>query len=421
MGGAPGTELENRWVPQMPFIRLLHSGNTMIAVFYIVSGFSLSIKPVALIREQNWEKLLFCLASSTWRRAGRLYLPCLVITLVAGALGTQLGLYEFAREAMKDKLSVPGWTDPQPERFPSLGLQLADWFWHMSAWARPFVIERAYVKYDNHLWTIPVEYRCSLMLFATILGLARMRVSVRICSQIALILYCAFGNSKWEMVLFYVGFLFAELDAIKLDRYSRLKNLQLLQSQPHWTLARIAWLFVAVFGMFLMSSPDLYYSTTPGYVTLHSMVPLHVRDRERYVPIFGSILFMMSVLNVAQLRRLFSTSVARYLGRVSFMLYVVQHPMNQIFGYRIVLGIRHLMGGLEDGFIHKEVAFFVALAVYTPICLLIADVLTKTVDAKCLDFMRWAEGKCSALISEGRGNGREIEQRDIGLSLRSPV
>jgi hypothetical protein len=53
---------------QLPILRLLFNGQAAVTVFYVLSGYVLSYKPLKLIHAHDWEKLQGCLASSIFRR-----------------------------------------------------------------------------------------------------------------------------------------------------------------------------------------------------------------------------------------------------------------------------------------------------------------------------------------------------------------
>jgi hypothetical protein len=60
---------------QLPIIRLLYNGQAAIAVFFVLSGYVLSYKPLKLMHTREFENLQQCLASSIFRRWLRLFLP----------------------------------------------------------------------------------------------------------------------------------------------------------------------------------------------------------------------------------------------------------------------------------------------------------------------------------------------------------
>jgi peptidoglycan/LPS O-acetylase OafA/YrhL len=80
----------NYYVLQLPFIRLLYGGSSMVAMFFIVSGYVLSFKPLQNARLAQWNDLYLQLSSSVLRRTARLLIPSLLVsgtTMVFAQLG----------------------------------------------------------------------------------------------------------------------------------------------------------------------------------------------------------------------------------------------------------------------------------------------------------------------------------------------
>jgi hypothetical protein len=67
---------------QLPWVRLFLAGHPMVAIFFVVSGFSLSYGPLKRIRANDFSGLASSLSSSVLRRPFRLYLPCIPVTFV---------------------------------------------------------------------------------------------------------------------------------------------------------------------------------------------------------------------------------------------------------------------------------------------------------------------------------------------------
>jgi hypothetical protein len=74
------------WFLQLPFIRIVYSGRFMVGLFFVLSGYVLSYRPLQLIRDSNTSALLDSLASSIFRRAMRLFLPIIPSTFVVMVL-----------------------------------------------------------------------------------------------------------------------------------------------------------------------------------------------------------------------------------------------------------------------------------------------------------------------------------------------
>ena len=143
---ASGATEQDNWIVQMPFIRIFYSGPSMVAVFFVVSGFSLSHKPLKLIRAENTSKILENLASSIFRRIIRLWLPVAIITSIE-MVAVYWGFYDQA----------PSYRHaPKGQTFSD---QFHHWVAITLAEVDPFrstnMAELHSSIYDPNLWTIP--------------------------------------------------------------------------------------------------------------------------------------------------------------------------------------------------------------------------------------------------------------------------
>jgi peptidoglycan/LPS O-acetylase OafA/YrhL len=156
-----GAEGRNHEFLKLPFVRFIYNGAAMVAIFFVVSGYALSYKPVRQMRNAEWEPLMQTFSSSVFRRAARLYLPCLASTLMIVAL-VRFGLYEWTREFASDPVRLPGNHEHHPWRYNTLSEQLYVWFSKMCSFMNPFTLEikvgDAAIDIDGHLWTVCVEY-----------------------------------------------------------------------------------------------------------------------------------------------------------------------------------------------------------------------------------------------------------------------
>ncbi len=169
----------NRSLAKLSLIRHLQSGPTFL-IFFLVSGFVLAYKPTKLIRKGGCNTFIRAIVSSVFRRAIRLFLPP-VITMFCVALTVHFILYKTSYEKM------PGTLPRHPERFDSLLFQLKDWgrfvlvdLTHPWSWKSPKS------EYDLHLWTIPIQFRASMIVFVVLIGLARTRSQIRTISLLIL-------------------------------------------------------------------------------------------------------------------------------------------------------------------------------------------------------------------------------------------
>ncbi|KAJ9481727.1 hypothetical protein VN97_g11740 [Penicillium thymicola] len=143
---------------QFPILRLIYSGFPMVAIFFVVSGYVISYKPV---RDPQGGRLLVTVGSPAFRRGIRLFVPPIVSTFLV-MLAVQCNLYDTAGH-------------PGLQRFDSFGGQFHYWSQFvrlelLSLWSWDDSIS---YRYDPNLWTITPEFQRSMLLLLSHLLLAR--------------------------------------------------------------------------------------------------------------------------------------------------------------------------------------------------------------------------------------------------------
>ncbi|PNS19502.1 LEC14B protein [Sphaceloma murrayae] len=370
---------------QLPIIRLLTDGDPMVVIFFIVSGYSLSLKPVTLMRKgaAAHAKLLTSLASSVVRRPIRLLVPIICSTLIV-VFAVVLGLYShaarFASESEKFHRYFKGWAfEATPKVAESLNLQMEDWFYSMYDlldFSTHFHWTMS--RYDIHLWTIPVEFRCSLMLFITQLGTSQMSANSRLVTLTSFVILALTWGDMWEMALFWAGMLLCELD---------------MTHPPSGSPGplRKRWIFALFVSLYLLSMPMVWAPYTPFYAPL---TWLHVRglrgsEQSRFWQCLGAGLLMICVSRIHACKAFFSNSTARFLGRISYALYLVHGPILRSLGYSTAFSLWQIFGR-ETRAQYNFCVFLTALVV-GPAVLVAANVFCKRVDEPIVRFARWAE------------------------------
>lgn len=388
---AYGADNSNYEILKLPFIRFFYSGPAMVAIFYVVSGYALSYKPVRQMRNHDWAGLLNTLSSSTFRRAIRLFLPCILSTLLIVLL-VRLRTYDATRAIANDPSRLNEVRESHLKHYDTLAEQLHDWAHKMWIFIHPwsFGTKDTDIDIDHHLWTIPMEYRSSLVLYITQAGLARMKPRLRMLALAALMTWCFFKD-RWEMILFYGGFLYADLNYISpaLSPASSSTKATLASRQKATSILLIV---AFLLGIYLCAAPQEHTAHSPGWTYLTSIIPSFVAHTQRFWPGFGALLLVGSTSRSPTLQRLFTNAPVQYLGRISFSLYLLHGPVTHTVGYKTMEVMWH--GDWAHGW-RKEVGFAVAGIVNTVVVVWGADVWTRGVDDKVVVFAKWVEGICS--------------------------
>ncbi|KAK0635642.1 acyltransferase family-domain-containing protein [Bombardia bombarda] len=398
---------DNYHIMKLPFLRLLYQGPPMVCVFFVISGYALSLKPLKLMRApRRLDALASTMSSLIFRRGLRLFLPTAISTLLIVLL-LRVGLYEWTREFAYDDRYMKNVQEIHYERFPTAAEQMGDWCWQMFNFVHvwDWDIFAGSTAIDVHLWTIPVEFRSSMMLFLVLLGTARVRTAVRFV-VVAVAMAFAYHSNRWEMLLFYSGMVLAEVDII---RGVHGDTLTLPTSEhdttnfppstsppapPHTrqpTNHRHLWTALSILALYLMSQPDKGGESTPGWVFLTSLIPSWWEDQYRYWQSLGAVLLVLAVGRSPAWQRLFNTGVVQYLGRISYALYLMHGPVMHTVGYAMERRAWAITG--TEGAAYNW-GFVLAGVFVVPTVVWVADIFWRAVDAPVVRIARGVEGWC---------------------------
>ncbi|KAL2001503.1 hypothetical protein VTN02DRAFT_1669 [Thermoascus thermophilus] len=385
-----GFDENNFGIHQLPFIHMLVSGHIMVAIFFVISGYVLSHKPLRMIRSKNWERAFTALASSTFRRGLRLYIPSIVGIFIV-FLAVRMGVYDYSHRVIKAGLTITGTNEQHPPIMKTFTAQFWDWYHTVVKLMDPWHWELYYNNYNPHLWTIPVEFRSSMVLFVTILATSRLRTAVRMTLLSCIIYFCARWG-RWDVVLFLCGMFLAEVDLINgiwdgPDLNEKPSNGGLLMR----TWGRAVWICVFIFGLYVGSSPNTGVKFTPGYKWLANVTPKTYPEPHRFPHTIGAVTIVWSINNSRDIQKLFTNRLSQYLGRISFAFYIVHGPILHSLGYSIMPSIWEFTGKETNA--QYCAGFLIGWLICLPVCLWAGDVFWRAVDIPSVKFARWLEGK----------------------------
>lgn len=399
---------DNYYMLQLPFIRLFYSGPPMVCVFFVISGYALSYRPLKLIRSRNSEGFATTMTSFVFRRAMRLFLPTAISTFMVVIL-LRLGLYEWTRDFASDRTYMRNIQEHHPGRTETTTGQVQNWAWNMFKFLHIWGWEKfgGSTGYDVHLWTIPVEFRASMMLFLALIGTARLRTGIRFF-VLAAIMWFTYRSDRWEMLLFYCGMVLAELDIIRGAHsnpattaalpVAEQTSTPLLSPQSSGPVRRggrgrsFGWIGLSIVALYLMSQPDAHAEETPGWIFLTTLIPEWFSDKYRYWQIVGSIIFVLCVGRSPPWQRAFNTPVVQYFGKISYAIYLMHGPVLHTFGYAIERWAWSITGVEGPEYLK---GFLLAAIFIVPLVIWAADVFWRAVDAPVVRFSKWVEQKCS--------------------------
>ncbi|TLD09459.1 hypothetical protein PspLS_11996 [Pyricularia sp. CBS 133598] len=434
-GSSQGTEWS--YLIQLPIIRLIVSGAPQVKIFFAISGYALSYKPLKLARAGRFNEWASALSSSVFRRHPRLFLPAVVILFV-GTFAGWLRLYGGTGATEGDQwnahVAVPVRAPPYKEAFSE---QFADWGRTVLSITNPFAKDerRGATPYDWNLWTLPMELDCSLVVFLCLAAFARLRSIPRLFLTAAVATY-AIWYTHWGPFLFLGGMFICDLH-FELEDAGGATATILLSSgtQParafnlgtgfcaRWrrslnrlraraasalprtvtvTSARVVaspaftkalWTASLLTSLWLLSVPENHRGgrTSPYYMVLTSHIPANYGpdDENHWWLSLGAVLLVFTVDRAGPfLQRIFTSRAAQYLGKISYALYLVHGPIVFSLGWHLgkwctALTGRETTAGWGAGVVLAYLGLW-------PVLFWAADVVWRLVDVKSVEFCKWS-------------------------------
>lgn len=196
-------------------------------------------------RQARYPELFDSLYSSTFRRGLRLYIPCTVLTFINANL------------AMMNLLDGR----PYP-KYPGYGTQMWVWVQESLRCISPIAEGTAF---DGSLWMIPREFKGSLIVFLTALGLAKCGPRLRTSLLGVFAAYWCYW-AYYDLFLFAAGMLLADCHyyfepvvAINLPSTEAEEERVAADDRPRRTrryLSSVAHTVFFLFTIYLLSLPD---------------------------------------------------------------------------------------------------------------------------------------------------------------------
>lgn len=392
-----GFNKQNFGLHKLPIVHLLFSGHVMVAIFFVISGYVLSYRPLKTIRSKSFEQTFSVLSSATFRRGFRLYVPS-VVGLFCVFIAVRLGLYNYSNWVVAKGRTVTGTNEQNPIILSTTWIQFWDFYRTLCRLSNFFDWGLYYNNYNPHLWTIPVEFRSSIVLFVTILGTSRFTTRVRVSLE-ALTLWFCMRWGRWEVVLFLSGLLLAEMDLINgiwdtpssseplTEKHANAGPVRQFVHRRHNEL----WIVAFILGLYIGSSPNSGYPYTPGFGWLVKITPAPYPEPHRFPQTIGAVLIVASINNCKGIQKVFVNPLSHYLGQISYAFYIVHGPILHGFGYVLMYNIWGITGR-ETNF-QFLAGGFLGWCICLPIALWLADIFWRAVDLPSVKLARQLENK----------------------------
>jgi len=371
----------------LPFIRTFFTGGHFaVSVFFVISGYVLSAKPLALIYAGEYPKLLDNLGSALFRRWIRLNIPVLVVTFCFMTSRHLFGIYTIS-----------------PEQKPTYREDLWNFYVEFKNYSFAFRDGGTpWFTYNFPTWSIPVEFRGSIVVYTCLLAFSKATRNARFFCQGGLMLYFIYIVDGWWASLFIAGMTMCELDLL-----AKNNNLPrfISQFQPWKTPIFYALFFIGILlGGVPSHSPNFKLIKAPGWYYLSFLKPQAMYDYKWFYLIFAAIFVVSSIPHIKWLKAFFETRFTQYLGHISFALYLVHGPVLWTLGDRLYVATgyhrpaheMHMLNWVnafplsKNGVFGMELAFLAPHLIILPFTFWLAEIVMKLVDEPTVKFAQWA-------------------------------
>ncbi|KAI1425351.1 acyltransferase family-domain-containing protein [Xylaria sp. FL1777] len=390
---------------QLPIIRLIISGKANVMLFFVISGYALSWKPLHLIQNEEHLKMYQTLASSIFRRHSRLFIPAVIICSPAPVIA-YLGGYS------EQGISGAAIKPMNPPRFNTIWGQLGNYVETLMPLSDLYGPGPIAWIYSDSLWTLPVEFKGSLVVFSLSIALSRCTTRSRVLITLCIALY-SFWYLHWGEFLFLGGMLIVEGN-LRSQRSASAREPGLDEGEDDVEVTQDRWLCPMGFrsrvfrqicssaaflaALFILSMPDhnRHASESYGYKSLVQLIPAHFHDMgaaNYFWQPMGAIFVVLVVDRSRFLQGIFTNRLAQYLGRVSFALYLVHMLILHSLGFWLGKYFLRLTG--SDSKWGYGTGISLAAVIVGFIIMWAADLGSRFVDDNAVRFTVWAYGKLS--------------------------
>jgi peptidoglycan/LPS O-acetylase OafA/YrhL len=385
-----------------PGFRIFFSGGHLaVAIFFVISGYVLSMRPLSLIQAGEAAKMSDNLASALFRRWLRLYIP------VAGTTF----LWMTSWHLFSIRSSNPIAQMPESTYLREL------WKWYCDFKNYSFIFQgEAWNAYNDHTWSIPMEFRGSIVVYSSLLALYGCSRNSRLLCEFVLLYYFLYIVDGWYCALFVAGMILCDLDLLA----GRDQLPQKLQAMKRYKTS-IAYMGFFI-GLYLGGVPSIsneieHLRKSPGWYYLSFLKPQAFWDFRWFFRFWAAVSIVACTPHISWLKRFFETSFCQYLGRVSFGFYLVHGPVLWTLGDRLYAAsgrIREGHIGVVPDWINLlplpavgpfglEVNYLIPQFILLAFTLWLAEIVTRCLDKLSVDISQWLY-KRAMVQSESSGS-----------------
>jgi len=377
----------------LPVVRTFFTGGHFaVTVFFVISGYVLSAKPLSLVHAGDYLKLGDNLASALFRRWLRLHIPVICTTFLYMTSWHAFGIWT-------DSVHQPNYRDEL-------------WNWYAEFKNFSFVFRTGgepWFSYDFHVWSIPVEFRGSIVIYTALMAFSRCTRNARLWCELGLLVYFMYIVDGSFCAMFMSGMLLCDLDLLakKDDLPQFFGRLRPLKDLIFYSLFIIS---MYLGGVPSHSREIKTLRESPGWYYLSFLIPQAVFDYKWFYLFWASAFLVASIPRIPWLKRFFEAQFNQYLGRISFAFYLVHGPVLWILADRLYVATgwskeSHAIGlpnwinifpMSKAGPLGFELSFLAPHLIILPATLWLAEIVTKVFDEPSVRFSRWVYGKTMA-------------------------
>lgn len=307
----------------LPFVRhFFVGGHFSVSVFFVISGYVLTNKPLSLLQKGDTDGSAASVSSALFRRWFRLFIP------VFASMFAYICIWHFT-----------GWWVAATTPAPHFAAELYQFTWEGAmyssafqlSWSDPFLFCR---WYNFHLWSIPIEFKGSLIVYVAVTALSRVTQEARLWGELGLLGYFVLVIDGWYGALFMSGVILADLELLningKLPRWIK-------ELEPHKTKIFTTLFIISMYlgGVPSHENKPEVLKANPGWYLLSYLRLPSIWDQKWYFLVFAATFLVASVPRLPWLKAFFETRFCQYLGRISFALYLMHGPVLWTLGDRV--------------------------------------------------------------------------------------
>lgn len=299
----------NTHIIQLPFLRIIHTGHSMVCIFLVMSGFVLSYSPLRKMHARQSEELITSLCSSTLRRGARLFGPVWALVAITAVL-----TWIFPWVEPSD------WRNGDPSFFDHVRGLIRSTMPLMN----PFAYNVYFPKGVDHCWTLGAEFRCSMVVFLMCIATARLSTVAR--------KVCLVGGSlismhydRWDVTCFLAGMFIAE------TRFAPLADdLRLAGKIPRVVILPVIAIAIWI-ALVTLSWTEHGSAGVQPYKMLADIAPAWFVGKEMNWGTMGAIILIVLLEHSPSCQKLLNQRVFLYLGEISFSFYLLH-----LLSYRVL-------------------------------------------------------------------------------------